>query len=182
MNQASEWVHNFKRDIPSHISKVENYVESLKSITADEIVDDFVNFRITPATVTISITAVTTLLFIGSYLSSAPSPKAKSKKSKKPKKKVSKAQRANLDIQGTLDFVELEYVPKIDDYIENYKTLLKEDREYKFKYFEEMLLKQLMKLDGIDVIGNDILRDNRKKVIKFIQDHQKRLDKTKKDN
>ncbi|SLA20934.1 BAG domain [Mycobacteroides abscessus subsp. abscessus] len=44
-----------------------------------------------------------------------------------------------------------------------------------------MLLKELVKLDGIDVTGNDILRENRKKVIKFIQDHQKRLDKFKRD-
>ena len=93
---------------------------------------------------------------------------------------MTKAQKANRQIQEILDYVELTYVPEIDKFIETYKELSSEDVEYKFNYFEEMLLKELMKLDAIDVTSNEILRDNRRKVIKFIQDHQKRLDKFKK--
>lgn len=182
MDQVQELLQSVKRSFPTQVKQIENYISILRSTSQEEIVEDFLNLRVTPVTVTIGITAVTTLIVLGGLLSGSGSSSSGSKKKKKPKKKVSKAQKANTEIQAILDFVEKEYVPKIDEYIETHKSLSKEDKDYKYNYFEEMLLKQLMKLDGIDVVGNDILRDNRKKVIKFIQDHQKRLDKVKKDN
>lgn len=185
LEELQSCINQLKEKIPSNCKDFESYVNALKNISKDEIVHDFGNMKVTPITVTLSITAVSTLFILGRlFASSGPQSKSKSSKKnqkKRSKKKITKAQKANEDIQAILDFVEETYVPEIDEYLENYKTLKKDDLEYKYNYFEEMLLKQLMKLDGIDVAGNDILRDNRKKVIKFIQDHQRRLDAFKKE-
>ncbi|KAI5955549.1 hypothetical protein KGF57_003682 [Candida theae] len=159
-------------------------------LTVDSVLNDFKNFNINPVTVSLTLISVTTLVLLGKVFSSGSSEHRhhhhhdssdKKHKKKSGKKKLSRAQRANKEIQEILDYVESEYVPEIDKYIENYQTLSKDELETKFKFYDEMLLKELVKLDGIDVTGNDILRENRKKVIKFIQDHQKRLDKFKKD-
>lgn len=163
---------------------VETYIEALKHTSSDEIISDFSELKVTPVTVSISLAALAATVLFGRLLGTAFSKlgdSGKKKSGKKKKKKLTKAQRANLEIQQILDFVELKYVPEIDDYLENYTTLSKDQAQYKFKYFDEMLLKELVKLDGVDVSGNDVLRDNRKKVIKFIQDHQKRLDQFKKE-
>ena len=171
--------------IPTSYDDIEPYVNALKNVSTDDIVSDFSNLKVTPITVSLSITAFTTLFILGRILGSSGqqgrSKSSKKNQKKRSKKKLTKAQKANEDIQSILDFVEETYVPEIDEYLENYKTLKEDDLEYKYNYFEEMLLKQLMKLDGIDVVGNDILRDNRRKVIKFIQDHQRRLDAFKKE-
>lgn len=164
---------------------VETYIEALKHTSGDEIINDFSELKVTPVTVSISLAALAATMLFGRLLGSAFSKlgdngKKKSGKKKK-KKKLTKAQQANLEIQQILDYVELKYVPEIDDYLENYTTLSKDQAQYRYKYFDEMLLKELVKLDGVDVSGNDVLRDNRKKVIKFIQDHQKRLDQFKKE-
>ncbi|ODV78987.1 BAG domain-containing protein [Suhomyces tanzawaensis NRRL Y-17324] len=117
-----------------------------------------------------------TLYSLYSVLSGPPT-----KTKKKAKKRLTKAQKANKFIQEILDNVESTFVPEIDEYIENYQSLKSEDVQYKYNYFNEMLLKEIMKLDGVEVGDNEVLRTNRKKVIKFIQDHQKRLDKFKKE-
>ncbi|CAI5756921.1 unnamed protein product [Candida verbasci] len=176
--------------IPSTIEEAKYLIfNHIKTFKKENIIHDFKNFKISPITITISLITLFTILIFGKILtptstSTSPSTYNETEKTGKKtggKKKLSKAQRANKEIQQILDFVESEYVPEIDSYIENYKSLSKEDVEYKFSYFEEMLLKELMKLDEIDVTSNEILRENRRKVIKFVQDHQKRLDKFKKD-
>ena len=193
-----------KGKIPTTSEEIQQYVELAKSklttnwdqltdlihhhtndLTVDSVLNDFKNFNVNPVTVSLTLISITTLILLGRLFSSGSSEQhessGKKHKKKSGKKKLSKAQRANKEIQEILDYVELEYVPEIDKYIENYQTLSKDDLDNKFKFYDEMLLKELVKLDGIDVTGNDILRENRKKVIKFIQDHQKRLDKFKKD-
>lgn len=182
--EVQSCISQLKEKIPTSYDDIEPYVNALKNVSTDDIVSDFSNLKVTPITVSLSITAFTTLFILGRILGSSGqqgrSKSSKKNQKKRSKKKLTKAQKANEDIQSILDFVEETYVPEIDEYLENYKTLKEDDLEYKYNYFEEMLLKQLMKLDGIDVVGNDILRDNRKKVIKFIQDHQRRLDAFKK--
>ncbi|KAG5421205.1 hypothetical protein I9W82_000295 [Candida metapsilosis] len=193
-----------KGKIPTTSEEIQQYVELAKSklttnwdqltdlihhhtndLTVDSVLNDFKNFNVNPVTVSLTLISITTLILLGRLFSSGSSEQhessGKKHKKKSGKKKLSRAQRANKEIQEILDYVESEYVPEIDKYIENYQTLSKDDLDNKFKFYDEMLLKELVKLDGIDVTGNDILRENRKKVIKFIQDHQKRLDKFKKD-
>lgn len=182
LDEIQKYVSSLKTQIPNNI---QSYYDVIKNTNKEELINDISQFKATPATITISITTLATFLILGRLLgtsSSSNSPKKSKKKNqkKKQKKKVSKAQKANLQIQDILNFVEEKYVPEIDDYLENYESLSSEQIQYKYTYFEEMLLKELMNLDGVDVSGNSILRDNRKKVIKFIQEHQKRLDKFKK--
>lgn len=133
---------------------------------------------VSPTVATIVVVSVTFLLLSSGYSLL----RSKAEKSSAPKKKkLTKAQKANKEIQAVLDHVEDVYVPQIDGYLQKFDSLSADDQQYKFKYFDEMLLKELMKLDGVDVAGNDVLRENRKKVIQFIQQHQKRLDEFKKD-
>lgn len=160
--------------------KIEPIVEQYKLVTVEQVVDEFKQLKVTTNTVGISIATIVLVMIIGKVLGLA-APAAAKEKPKKKKKRELKAKMANRQIQAVLDFVELVYVPQIDEYILNYKELSDEDVSYKYNYFEEMLLKELMKLDEIDVIGNDVLRENRRKVIKFIQDHQRRLDKFKRE-
>lgn len=177
----SQYIDHLRLKLPSS-ADFEEFVNVIKEANRDQIIQEFKELKITPVTISITLTTLTAILLVGRLLGSRSSKtQNKLKKQKKKQKKVSKAQKANHDIQKILDFVEEEYVPQINDYLENYKSLKADDIEYKYKYFEEMLLKELMKLDGVDVTGNDVLRENRRKVIKFIQDHQKRLDAFKKD-
>lgn len=179
---AGLYLNNLKETIPENIEK---YYTVLKNTSKDEILNDITQLKVTPATVTLSITTIATVLLVSRLLAqSSDDEGSKSKKKnskKKQKKKLSRAQKANKEIQQILDFVEEKYVPEIDEYLENYSKLDSEKIQYTYNYFQEMLLKELMKLDGVDVSGNEVLRDNRKKVIKFIQDHQARLDKFKKE-
>lgn len=179
----NEYVDLTKQMFHQLLDEVEPFVNKVKDVGVDDILRDFRELKLTPITASFAITAVTTFIFISRRLTAEKNSKKKpnNKKAQKKKKKLTEAQKINRDIQQILDFVEDEYVPKIDEYLENYSSLSREEIEYKYRYFEEMLLKELMKLDGIDVAGNEILRDNRRKVIKFIQDHQKRLDAFKKE-
>lgn len=168
--------------VPENVKQsVNQYVFSLSETTKEGLFQDIRSFHVTPATITLVLVTVPTLL-LASRLVSSGSAKTAAKKSKNKKKRPSKAQKANKEIQRILDFVEETYVPQIDSYIESYGELSENDKEYKYRYFEEMLLKELMNLDDVDVVGNEVLRDNRKKVIRFIQDHQKRLDTFRKSN
>lgn len=167
--------------LPANVS-LKSYVDALAGTTKDKFLEDLSLLKVTPATVTLLVATIATLFVAGLLLGGRGGLLASSKLKKKKTKKPTKAQKSNREIQQILDFVEETYVPQIDDYIENYGELSEEDQQYKFKYFEEMLLKELMKLDGIDVIGNEVLRENRRKVIRFVQDHQKRLDLFRKEN
>lgn len=170
-----------ERHIPAHVQEsIRNYAQELSATSTEQLVRDVSEFRITAATGTLAVTAVTlALLLVASRGSDTQSSKSKKKKKKS---KASKAQKLNKEIQAILDFVEETYVGPIDEYIENYNSLSEQDKEYKFTYFQEMLLKELIKLDNLDVAGNEILRENRRKVIRFVQEHQNRLDKFRKDN
>lgn len=186
VDEFQHYVELIKDQIPTNYEELQPHIDYIKSITKDDVINDFKELKVSPITISLTLVALTTLLIFGKIFlsggsSTTSSSDKKSTKSKKPKKKLSKAQKANKSIQAILDFVESEYVPQIDKYIDNYKSLKSDEAEYKYNYFEEMLLKELMKLDGIDVSSNDILRENRRKVVKFIQDHQKRLDKLKKE-
>lgn len=182
LEQLTAYLSELKRNLPNDI---ESYVEQLKHVNKEELIEDFRSFKVTPVTITISVLSITSMLLVGKFLFGSSSSSisdgqvsSRSEKSKKgnKKKKVSKAQKTNKAIQDILDNFETKWVPQINDYFHNYESLKKEDIEYKFTYFQEMLLKELMALDGIDTLGNEIIRENRKKVIQFIQDHQKRLD------
>lgn len=168
--------------LPTNVEATwKQYVNDLSRTSVQDLVNETRALKVTPATVTLLVTTTLAAILAGGLLSGSRSTVKTTKDSKK-KKKPSKAQKANKEIQKILDFVEETYVPQIDDYIQNYASLSDENKEYKFKYFEEMLLKELMKLDDVDVAGNNVLRDNRKKVIKFVQEHQTRLDKFKKEH
>lgn len=170
-------VEEFQHVLQDLPRAAEVYFRTLQNATVDDYVRDFSSFKVSPLTVSATVTAVAGLLTLKTLISGGSKVDAKKPK----KKKQSRAQKANNDIQQILDYVEETYVPQIDDYLQNYTLMKEDDVQYKYKYFEEMLLKELMRLDGVDVTGNDVLRDNRKKVIKFIQDHQRRLDKFKKE-
>ncbi|GEQ72579.1 hypothetical protein JCM33374_g6266 [Metschnikowia sp. JCM 33374] len=180
----SQLYSRIQHHIPEEVEQsVRHYIDALSNTSKEDLLNEVRGLQITPATVTLALLAVPTLLWAGRLVGGSHTPNAAGEgKSKTKKKKQTKAQKANKEIQKILDFVEETYVPQIDSYIENYADLSEEDQAYKYKYFEEMLLKELMNLDNVDVAGNDVLRENRKKVIRFIQDHQKRLDIFRKEN
>ncbi|CAK9436207.1 uncharacterized protein LODBEIA_P07650 [Lodderomyces beijingensis] len=201
VEEVQHYIDLIKDKIPTSFKEIEPHLQQLQNITAGDVVDDFKNLKINPVTVSLTLVSLTTLFILGKlfsygggsggganvkharshYSGDADDADADKPKRKSTKKRLSKAQKANKEIQEILDFVELNYVPDIDKYVEDYARLTPEEQDFKFKYFDEMLLKETMKLDGIDVNGNEILRENRKKVIKFIQDHQRRLDKFRKE-
>lgn len=157
----------------------ESYINQLKSINKDELIKDLTEMKVTPVTITIGVVGLTTFLLLSKVLFGSSS--TVEEKPKKKKKKMSNAQKANKSIQEVLDKIETTWVPEIEQYFESYKDLKPSEVDYKYNYFQEMLLKELLALDGIDTLGNGIIRENRRKVIKFIQDHQKRLDAFKKE-
>lgn len=180
-NTLKQACAHVEKQLPDNIEDAwKSYLASISSTSKDDLIKDFSNLRVTPATVTISVTTVATLIIFSKIFGSS-TPAPSSTKTKK-KKKLTKAQKANNEIQKILDFVEETYVPQIDDYLQNYASLTENDRQYKYNYYEEMLLKELLKLDSVDIGGSEVLRDNRKKVIRFVQDHQKRLDTFKRDH
>lgn len=174
-----EEVGNYLNDLKTTLPKeIEAFLLDLKTTSKDDLLNDFNALKITPGTITVSIIGLTSVLIIGRLLFSSLSsstPVANDDKKKK-KKKVSRAQKINKQIQEVLDHFESKWVPEINEYFANYKELSDEKIQYQYKYFQEMLLKELLKLDGIETLGNEIIRENRRKVIQFIQDHQKRLD------
>lgn len=182
-NALNKCINYLEERIPGYTSRSSwlAYFNDITSTSREELIDDISNLRVTPATTTVVLTTFLTILVASKLLGGSLAPASK-KKPKTKKKKKSKAQIANGEIQKILDNVEETFVAQIDEYIDNYKELSDDKKENTYNYIQEMLLKELMKLDGIDVDGNEVLRDNRKKVIRFIQEHQSRLDKFKKDN
>lgn len=169
---------NIQPHVPADIDRaLKAYGRALTTASKDEVLSDLSQFKVTATTVTLSLTTAVMVLLLNRLLKPSLSARtSQSSNKRKKKKKLSKAQKANKEIQDVLDFVESTYVKQIEEYFVDYESIPAETREYKYKYFEEMLLKELMKLDGIDTVGNDVLRENRKKVIKFIQQYQKKLD------
>lgn len=175
------WLAKAEQYLPGQLSSsVQALWHDITSTSKDDLIRDISNLKATPATTAVFLTTLVSLL-VATRLILQGKTQAPKKKSKK-KKKKSKAQVANMEIQAILDKVEEEFVPQIDSYIENYNELSTEKKEHTYNYIQEMLLKELMKLDGVEVGGSDVLRENRKKVIHYIQEHQSRLDKFKKEN
>lgn len=106
-------------------------------------------------------------------------------------------QSAKLQITKVLDEFESEYVPKIEklfDRVEQSENDLKDPKSaekhrakigtvsykqtyrYQYLFFNESLLKLLMRLDGVQVSGNAKLRAERKEGIQHIQKYCKKLD------
>ncbi|KAG7827173.1 hypothetical protein KL920_004833 [Ogataea angusta] len=129
-----------------------------------------------------------------------PKKRKKSKRSKlqKPEQpKLRPEQQAQQDIDAILRDFETNYVPEMDKYIEaveqeiakpsppkrkSKKSAKKADASYKQKfeyqylYFNESLLKLLMKLDSVEIHDSQDLRAKRKQGIKTIQSYLKKLD------
>ncbi|KAG7906387.1 hypothetical protein KL906_004479 [Ogataea polymorpha] len=141
-------------------------------------------------------------LLVGRSLLSQPKPK-KRKKSQRAKLQrpeqpnLSPEQQAQQDIDAVLRDFETNYVPEIDKYIEGVEQEIakpgpskrkgkksakksavsyKRKFEYQYLYFNESLLKLLMKLDSVEIYDNQDLRAKRKQCIKTIQKYLKKLD------
>ncbi|KAG7786229.1 hypothetical protein KL910_004262 [Ogataea haglerorum] len=141
-------------------------------------------------------------LLVSRSLAAQPKPKKRkrSKRSKLQKPEppnMSPEQQAQQDIDAILRDFETNYVPEMDKYIEaveqeiakpgpskrkGKKSAKKSDASYKQKfeyqylYFNESLLKLLMKLDSVEIYGSQDLRTKRKQCIKMIQNYLKKLD------
>ncbi|KAG7876707.1 hypothetical protein KL938_004320 [Ogataea parapolymorpha] len=129
-----------------------------------------------------------------------PKKRKKSKRSKlhRPEQpNLSQEQQAEQDIDAVLRDFETNYVPEIDKYIEAVEQEIakpgpskrkgkksakkpdvsyKQKFEYQYLYFNESLLKLLMKLDSVEIYDNQDLRAKRKQCIKTIQNYLKKLD------
>lgn len=136
---------------------------------------------------------LSTILILGTiiYFRSGSKPntsKKQKKKSEKPVKKLTLLEQFQQSLIAIERNVKTNIEPEIDDYYVKFDELPLEDRLYKYNYFSEALLKELIKLDGIDltlVTDETIkkaLKDERKVVIKHIQGLQKGLDAYKKEN
>lgn len=149
--------------------------------------------------------ALTTGLFVallcyvfGPNNGSSAHPSKKSKKKLKKKKKTKELPQALLRrLMGeTLATVDSELVPQVDkwekdlkDFEEEKSLLSKEDSEkgasklgFMYKYLEETILKELLKMDAIEHHGEEDLRAERKRIIKHIQSLHKRIDGVKKES
>lgn len=198
---ASVYVEGFKSQVKDHLSEVKNfifsakeglqsrledsiiYVKSLNTMSKEDILADFKQWKWTPITISTLFGILAAFYLLGrkgNQPRALQGSKPKKNSKKKTGKKLSKAQKANSDVQGILDYIKGKIVPEIDNYMQNYKNMKEENMQYTYNYFQETLLKELMKLDGVDINGNEIVRENRRKVINFIQGHQKRLDLFKK--
>ncbi|ONH69724.1 Ankyrin repeat domain-containing protein 17 [Cyberlindnera fabianii] len=109
--------------------------------------------------------------------------KTKSKSKSKPK--LSFVEQVQLQLRECEERVRTKLEKR---YIEEFETLKADDKQYKFNYFQEELLKELIRLDGIELSEmNDLekkqgLKTSRKGLIKYIQGLQKELDAFKRDH
>lgn len=113
----------------------------------------------------------------------------KDKKTKsKSKPKLSFVEQVQLQLRECEERVRTKLEKGIRSYIEEFETLKADDKQYKFNYFQEELLKELIRLDGIELSEmNDLekkqgLKISRKDLIKYIQGLQKELDAFKRDH
>ncbi|SCU97697.1 LADA_0H07734g1_1 [Lachancea dasiensis] len=120
-----------------------------------------------------------------------PSTRAKGRKEKrgkgKNKKKSGAAERKPLTLEEQLELVQQRYVSEfksdLDHLIENFDAD-SEKQQYQRNYFNEMLLKLVIELDGVDLVDVEgerkkALKIKRKQIIKEIQFDLKRLDSLK---
>lgn len=182
--EVNSFVSSAKENLQNKLEDSIIYVKSLNTMSKEDILADIKQWKWTPVTVSALFGILAAFYFLGrrgNQPRALQGSKPKKNNKKKTGKKLSKAQQANNDIQRILDRIEGELVPEIDKYMQSYKSMKEENIQYTYNYFQETLLKELMKLDGVDVSGNEIVRENRRKVINFIQGHQKRLDMFKKE-
>ncbi|ODQ61867.1 hypothetical protein WICANDRAFT_76057 [Wickerhamomyces anomalus NRRL Y-366-8] len=139
---------------------------------------------------------ISTLLILGTifYLRSntkpsKPEPSRKQpRKPKKPVKILTLLERFQLALTTVNTTVRTELEPEVEKYYTDINQISPDDRLYKYNYFQEELLKELIKLDEIDLTLLDdetvkkTLKDERKIIIKHIQGLQKGLDGYKKEN
>lgn len=133
---------------------------------------------------------ISTLLILGTifYFRSTTTKKKSKKSKKKPVKKLSITEQYQQSLLQVEKNVNDNIEPEIKSYYEIFETIPLDDRLYKFRFYQESLLKELIKLDGIDLtILEDeglkkVLKDERKLIIKHIQGLQKGLDIYKKEN
>lgn len=135
---------------------------------------------------------VSALLVISTLLLLTRKPKTHVKKDKKTKSKskpkLSFVEQVQLQLRECEERVRTKLEKGIRSYIEEFETLKADDKQYKFNYFQEELLKELIRLDGIELSEmNDLekkqgLKTSRKGLIKYIQGLQKELDAFKRDH
>ncbi|CUS23572.1 LAQU0S10e03466g1_1 [Lachancea quebecensis] len=131
-------------------------------------------------------TAVGALLLV---LVFKPSKSSKPKKSRKSKGKKAEKSRPNVQrkpltleeqIEGVHQKFVNEYKEGLDNLAESYDTTSEKD-QYQLNYYNEMLLKLVIELDGVDLVEVEPelktkLKSRRKQVIHEIQSSLKRLD------
>lgn len=145
-----------------------------------QTVDDFQHMRFSPATVTILLALLLCIVFAcgGVRLTAGARAGPRGKPRRKKKKKVLPAEAAAKAIADVRALFDDKWLPGIELLLAGgWKEKLDEDREYLYKYYEEMMLKELMALDGVDTLGAAELRELRRDAIKYIQGYQKQLDK-----
>lgn len=133
---------------------------------------------------------ISTLLILGTiiYFRSTSTKKKSKKNKKKPVKKLSITEQYQQSLLQVEQNVNNNIEPEIKSYYERFDKIPLDDRLYRFRFYQESLLKELIKLDGIDLtILEDeglkkVLKDERKLIIKHIQGLQKGLDVYKKEN
>ena len=109
---------------------------------------------------------------------------SKKSKSKSHKKKNKKEKVAALTHEMQIENIHLRYKNEFEDRVNNILGAYNPDDEksvYEKKYCNEMLLKLLIELDGVDLVSEEpekkaILKAKRKAVIKEIQTQLKKLD------
>ncbi|SCW01148.1 LAFE_0D06150g1_1 [Lachancea fermentati] len=130
-------------------------------------------------------TAIGAALVLLMFYPSRSGKKPRSKGTKKKKQRQHQNEdKKNLSLEDQINAVHEKYV---SDYKTGLANLLEafdgksEQHDYQRKYYNEMLLKLLIELDGVDLVGLEgerkkILKEKRKQAIKEIQGDLKKLD------
>ena len=118
MEKVTEHLNEFKSKIPNSVEELQDYldylkekiptsyddfkpqIEYVKSIKGEDVVNDFKNLKVSPITVSLTLVAFTTLYLFGKLIGGG---RAEETPKKKPRKKLTKAQKANRQIQEILD-------------------------------------------------------------------------------
>ncbi|KAL3232957.1 HSP70 co-chaperone SNL1 [Nakaseomyces bracarensis] len=129
-------------------------------------------------------TATAALLAVIVWKFSSRSAQTSSKKSSKKKKNVKRAEPVQMTLEKKIENVHLRYKNEYEERIKKVLGTFNPDSEkdvYEKNYCNEMLLKLLIELDGIDLVNEEPerkkqLKEQRKLVIKEIQGQLKKLD------
>lgn len=192
--QFEYFKHNFSANLgglDSYLQEFENlFVENVekvgrifKNINIKEISMKTEVYGINVKNILIGIISILVIkLFYIKFLSFNKNLENTKKKivTKNQSKNQTKIQKINEQIKKILDDIEFEHEPKINEFILTYTQFSESDFEDKFKYFQNVLLKELLKLDTLDVSSSSALRKNRRSAIKYIQKIQINLDSIKK--